>query len=128
MAEITPYTDDWQEALIQLWNECGLSRPWHDANKRVREHIQAPIAQVWLLTEGEQLIGAVNVSAQPGKPGCIYYLAVKPSESIKGYGQQLMQHAKQQMQDMGCMEAELIVNDTQIALMEYNKQMEALCG
>ena len=78
--------------------------------------------------EGGQLIVAVNVSAQPGELGCIYYLAVTPSESIKGYGQQLMQHAKQQMQDMGCMEAELIVNDTQIALMDYNKQMEAVCG
>ena len=128
MAEIIPYVDTWQEALVQLWNECGLSRPWHDANKCVRAQIAAPISQVWLLTENEQLIGAVNVSNRPGEPGCIYYLAVKPSESIKGYGQQLMQHAKQQMQEMGCMEAHLIVNDTQVPLMDYNKQMEALCG
>ncbi len=128
MADIIPFSNDWQEALVQLWNECGLTRPWHDANKDVRESLQAPVAQVWLLVEEEQLIGAVNVAVQLRQSGCIYYLAVKPCQSIKGYGQQLMQHAKQQMQALGCMQAQIIVNDKQVPLTDYNKQMEALCG
>lgn len=128
MAEIIPYTDAWQEALVQLWNECGLSRPWRDTNKRVREHIKAPISQIWLLTEHQQLIGAVNLSHYPFEAGYIYYLAVKPSEAIKGHGQHLMQHAQQQMQAMSCMQAYLVVKDSQVPLLDYNKQMEALCG
>ena len=111
MAEIIPYQQAWQNALTALWDECDLARPWHDDNLDVRMHLLAPVAQVWLLVDGETLIGAINIAIHADQTACVYYLAVKPEEAIKGYGKQLMEFAQTQLHELGCVEAMLLVRD-----------------
>ena len=111
MAEIISYQQAWQNALTALWDECDLARPWHDDNPQVRIHLRSPVAQVWLLVDGDRLIGAINIAIYADQTACLYYLAVKPEEAIKGYGKQLMEFAQNQLHELGCTDAILLVRD-----------------
>ncbi len=38
--EIRPYRESDQDAVVALWNECGLVRPWNDPVKDIRRKLR----------------------------------------------------------------------------------------
>ena len=96
------------EALVKLWRECGLLRPWNDPVKDI-ERKQADRNGWFLVGEtGEQLMASAMVGYD-GHRGSVYYLAVAPEFQGRGYGAVLMKRVEELLIASGCPKINLMV-------------------
>jgi ribosomal protein S18 acetylase RimI-like enzyme len=105
---ISPITDADVEAVIALWQRCGLTRPWND-----------PAADIALARRGSNstiLVGrhqtAIVASAlvgHDGHRGWVYYVAVDPVAQSKGFGRAIMAAAEDWLRQQGIAKIMLMV-------------------
>ena len=118
---IRSFREEDTEAIVALWQACGLTRPWNDPYRDISRKLTA---QPELFLVGE-VSGAPMASAMvgfDGHRGWVYYLAVDPAHQGKGCGRMLMAHAEQLLIERGCPKINLLVragNDVVIDF--YNK-------
>ena len=87
---ITPYQSEYQVAVIELWNACGLVKPWNDPSKDIeRKAAHSPELFLVGLVDGK-VVGTV-MGGYDGHRGWINYLAVNPDAQQTGLGRALMQ-------------------------------------
>jgi ribosomal protein S18 acetylase RimI-like enzyme len=105
---ISPITDADVEAVIALWQRCGLTRSWND-----------PAADIALARRGSNstiLVGrhqnAIVASAlvgHDGHRGWVYYVAVDPGAQSKGFGRAIMAAAEDWLRQQGIAKIMLVV-------------------
>ena len=109
------------EAVVQLWRDCGLTRPWNDPHQDIARKLSVSPELFFIGTDAQgQLIATVMVGYD-GHRGWINYLAVHPSHQRQGHASQLMQQAEQLLTERGCPKLNLQVragNEVVIALYE----------
>lgn len=109
------------EAVVQLWNDCGLTRPWNDPHKDIARKLSVSPELFLIGTNGQGLLMATVMVGYDGHRGWINYLAVHPSHQRQGHASQLMQQAEQLLTERGCPKLNLQVragNEAVIALYE----------
>jgi len=78
---MTMHLRDFREAdrarLIALWDACGLTRPWNDANNDIDRSMTARDAMILVGLVDDKLVGSV-MAGHDGHRGWVYYLAVDP--------------------------------------------------
>lgn len=106
--EINEITDADVEAVVALWDACGLTRPWNTP--------QADIAFARSCDHATVLVGrnagAVVASAMVGHDGhrgTVYYVAVAPPRQGQGLGKAIMAAAEAWLRDHGVWKLNLIV-------------------
>lgn len=93
----TPDTD----AVVLLWQRCGLTRPWNDPRRDI-ERKRTVQPQLFIVAEAQtQVIGSV-MAGYDGHRGWINYLAVDPAWQGQGLGRALMQQAQDALLALGC--------------------------
>lgn len=109
--EILPYHTDFEHAVISIWQECGLVRPWNNPKRDIEKAVKTESAEILLgLVDGE-LAGTIMCGFD-GHRGWIYYLAVLPAFQSKGAGLQLVHAAEDWLKDLGVPKVELMVRDS----------------
>ncbi len=98
---IRAYNKKDQGTVISLWEECGLIVPQNDPIKDIERKLKVD-PDLFLVGVVENIIVATVMGGYEGHRGWINYLAVKPSEQRKGYGQSIMQSVEQLLTDKGC--------------------------
>ncbi|PIG08332.1 GNAT family acetyltransferase [Comamonas sp. 26] len=109
------------EAVVQLWNDCGLTRPWNDPHKDIARKLSVSPELFLVGTDDQGLLMATVMVGYDGHRGWINYLAVHPSHQRQGHASQLMQQAEQLLTARGCPKLNLQVragNEVVIALYE----------
>ena len=109
------------EAVVQLWNDCGLTRPWNDPHKDIARKLSVSPELFLIGTNGQGLLMATVMVGYDGHRGWINYLAVHPAHQRQGHASQLMQQAEQLLTARGCPKLNLQVragNEVVIALYE----------
>ncbi|MBI5320542.1 GNAT family acetyltransferase [Bradyrhizobium sp.] len=96
------------EAVIALWQRCGLTRPWNDpasdiALARRRENSTVLVG----LADGA--IVATAMVGHDGHRGWVYYVAVDPDRRKKGLGRAIMDAAEQWLRAAGLPKLQLMV-------------------
>jgi ribosomal protein S18 acetylase RimI-like enzyme len=99
--KIRPYKESDKETVISLWRECGLVVPQNDPAKDIERKLKVD-PDLFLIGETENGIVASVMGGYEGHRGWINYLAVKPSEQRKGYGQSIMQAVEALIRKKGC--------------------------
>jgi ribosomal protein S18 acetylase RimI-like enzyme len=99
------------DAVIALWEACGLTRPWNDPALDFRRAIEGPTSAVLVLRGGDALAGSVMVGCD-GHRGWIYYLAVAPARRREGLGRELMEAAEAWLREHGAPKLQLMVRTT----------------
>ncbi|MBI1373005.1 MAG: GNAT family acetyltransferase [Phycisphaera sp.] len=105
---IRPYQSRDEDAVVALWERCGLTRPWNDPRKDIarKQAVQA----AWFLvgeidgnsgTDPGTLVGSV-MAGYDGHRGWINYLGVDPDHRGNGYGRALMTEAERLLRAAGC--------------------------
>lgn len=99
--QIRAFSEQDQAAVISLWSQCGLLRPWNDPVKDIqrKRHIQPEMFLVG--TTDNQIVGSL-MAGYDGHRGWINYLAVAPSHRKRGYGRLLVRHAENLLRQAGC--------------------------
>ncbi|MEJ5127144.1 GNAT family acetyltransferase [Comamonas sp. MYb21] len=109
------------EAVVQLWHDCGLYRPWNDPHKDIARKLSVSPELFWVGVDEQGAVMASIMVGYDGHRGWINYLAVHPSQQRKGYAGQLMQRAEAELTALGCPKLNLQVragNEAVIAFYE----------
>lgn len=103
-----PFADADEEAVISLWERCGLTRPHNDPAKDIAFAREQPASDI-LVGELEGGIVASVMVGHDGHRGTLYYVSVDPDLQGKGYGRQLMRHAEGWLKAQGVWKLNLLL-------------------
>jgi ribosomal protein S18 acetylase RimI-like enzyme len=108
MMQVRPFERADEPAVVALWEECGLTRPWNDPHKDVARKlaVQPELFLVGVLDEG---VIATVMAGYEGHRGWVNYLAVAPAFRGRGFARELMQHVEQLLLRRGCPKVSLLV-------------------
>ncbi|HXH35869.1 MAG TPA: GNAT family acetyltransferase [Plantibacter sp.] len=118
--QIRPFHSSDTEAVITLWHEVGLTRPWNDPAKDI-ERKSTTQPELFLVAEqGDDVVGTAMVGYD-GHRGWAHYLAVSSSLQGTGLGRDLMAEAERLLIALDCPKINLMVrtgNDRVIGFYE----------
>ncbi|QLC26260.1 GNAT family acetyltransferase [Parasphingopyxis algicola] len=97
-----------RDAVIGLWRDCALTRPWNDPVADFAAAIGNPTSDILLLAEGDTPIATVMVGFD-GHRGWVYYLAVHPGHRRRGLGGRMMKAAEAWLRERGSPKIQLMV-------------------
>lgn len=111
-----------EDAVVDLWQRCGLTRPWNDPRKDIRRKLSvAP--DLFLVGVSEGAVIATVMAGYEGHRGWINYLAVDPEHQEKGFGRMIMAEAERRLAAMGCPKINLQVRDTNEAVIAFYRRL-----
>jgi ribosomal protein S18 acetylase RimI-like enzyme len=105
---IAEIADSDVEAVITLWQRCGLTRPWNDPASDIalaRRNANSTI----LVGRADGAIVATAMVGHDGHRGWVYYVAVDPDRQKKGLGRAIMNAAEQWLREAGLPKLQLLV-------------------
>jgi len=105
---ITPITDGDVEAVIALWQRCGLTRPWNDPASDIALARRNPNSTV-LVGRADGAIAATAMVGHDGHRGWVYYIAVDPDRRQNGFGRAIMNAAETWLRAAGLPKLQLLV-------------------
>ena len=107
-----------QQALIDLWAECGLVVSWNNPQKDIQRKL-AVGADLFLVGELNGVLMATVMGGYEGHRGWANYLAIKPDLQGKGYAGVLMTELESRLLAKGCPKINLLVRDTNIDVVRF---------
>jgi ribosomal protein S18 acetylase RimI-like enzyme len=111
MIEIRSFSPgDDEDAVIALWQECGLTRPHNDPRRDIRRKLLVQ-GELFLVGVSEATLVATVMAGYDGHRGWLNYLAVHPSCRRRGLGRQLVEAAEARLRTLGCAKINLQVRD-----------------
>ena len=109
------------EAIVQLWNDCGLTRPWNNPYKDIERKLGVqPEMFLVGVDDGGKIIASVMFGYE-GHRGWVNYLAVHPAHQRKGPARTLKQRGEAMLTERGSPKLSLQIrsgNDAVIAFYE----------
>ena len=111
-----------EAAVVALWRECGLTRPWNDPHKDIaRKLTQQP--ELFLVGAIVDEVVASAMVGFDGHRGWIYYLAVAERYRKRSYGRALMQEAERLLAERGCPKLNLLVRSSNSGVIEFYRKL-----
>lgn len=101
LMEVRPFEDADEEAVVDLWNRCGLLRPSNDPHKDIARKKKFQRELFLVAVESGAIVGTA-MAGYDGHRGWVNYLAVDPARRRKGYGRALMDEAQRRLLALGC--------------------------
>lgn len=102
------------DAVIALWHEAGLTRPWNDPRADIERKLAVQpelflvAAEPRAVSSGEDIVGSV-MAGYDGHRGWLYYLASATARRGRGIGRALVRAAEDRLTAMGCPKVQLMV-------------------
>ena len=96
------------EAVIALWQRCGLTRPWNDPASDIalaRRNANSTV----LVGRAHGALVATAMVGHDGHRGWVYYVAVDPASQKQGLGRAIMAAAEQWLRAAGLPKLQLMV-------------------
>jgi ribosomal protein S18 acetylase RimI-like enzyme len=108
---IRPFTISDESAVIDLWRQCDLVRPWNDPRKDIARKLGVQ-PELFLVGELAGELVATVMAGFDGHRGWVNYLAVSPAHRRAGLGRSLMRHVEAELAARGCPKLNLQVRTT----------------
>ena len=116
--KLREFADADEDAVVELWRRCGLTRAWNDPHKDIarKRRVQRELFLVGEL-EG-RIVGSV-MGGYDGHRGWVNYLAVDPEQRRGGLGRALMAEVETRLRALGCPKLNLQVRDDNVAALAF---------
>lgn len=120
--KIRSFRPEDEDAVIALWEECRLTRPWNDPRKDIQR--KGTVQPEWFLigTIEEQIVATV-MAGYDGHRGSVYYLAVSPQHQRKGLGQEMMREVERLLKEAGCPKLNLLVRQSNTSVVQFYESL-----
>jgi len=120
--EIRSFRPSDEEAVVRLWEACGLTRPWNDPRKDIaRKLTEQP--ELFLVGTCDGEVVATAMAGFDGHRGWVYYLAVASGRRRQSFGRQLMQEAERRLIERGCPKLMLMVRSSNRDVVEFYRKL-----
>jgi len=120
--EIRSYRPGDENAVIALWREGGLLRPWNDPKRDIERKLTEQPELFLVCEAGGELVGTAMVGYD-GHRGWVYYLAVAESHRGRAIGTALMRRAEQLLVERGCPKLNLMVRHGNTAVLKFYESL-----
>ena len=105
---IAEIADSDVEAVIALWQRCGLTRPWNDPASDIALARRNPNSTVLVGRAGSAIVATAMVG-HDGHRGWVYYVAVDPYCQKQGFGRAVMDAGEAWLRAAGLPKLQLLV-------------------
>ena len=119
---IRPYRAEDEQAVVALWQACGLTRPWNDPRKDIARKLTVQPELFLVGEEGGKLV-ATLMAGYEGHRGWVNYLAVSPDCRRQGFGRVLMQEAEERLLALGCPKLNIQVRSTNAEVLGFYRAL-----
>jgi len=109
-------------AVKDLWEACGLTRPWNDPEQDIRFALAGPSSAGLVGTEDGRIVAALLVG-HDGHRGAVYYVGVDPAARGKGYGRAIMQAGEDWLRGQGVWKLNLLVRQSNDAVVKFYESL-----
>ena len=120
--EIRPFNRDDEAAVISLWDQCELLRPWNDPKKDIERKLQVR-PDLFLVGIVDGQIVATAMVGYEGHRGWINYLAVSPAYQRRGFGREIMAAAETRLRECGCPKINLQVRTSNQHVIDFYRSV-----
>jgi ribosomal protein S18 acetylase RimI-like enzyme len=120
--QIRPFQPSDEAALVALWEECRLTRPWNDPRKDIQRKL-AVQPELFLVGVIDGAVVASVMAGYEGHRGWVNYLAVAPRMRGRGFGRALMQHVEAALWQRGCPKVNLQVRASNREALEFYRHL-----
>jgi ribosomal protein S18 acetylase RimI-like enzyme len=120
--DIRTYQPRDEEAVIRLWEQCGLIRPWNDPRRDIARKLSEQPELFLVGHIGTEVIGTA-MAGFDGHRGWVYYVAVSPGHRRKSYGRRLMQEVERLLMARGCPKLNLQVRAANREVIEFYREI-----
>lgn len=120
--QIRSYQAPDESAVVALWHDCGLTRPWNDPQKDIaRKMTEHP--ELFLVGTVDGMLMATIMIGYEGHRGWVNYLAVAPAYRQQAIGRRLMDEAEQRLLALGCPKINLQVRSSNEAVLAFYRRL-----
>jgi ribosomal protein S18 acetylase RimI-like enzyme len=120
--KIRAYQAPDEEAVVALWQACGLTRPWNDPHRDIARKLSEQ-PELFLVGTHEGALIATAMVGFDGHRGWIYYLAVAPQFRARSFGRMLVQEAERLLIERGCPKLNLQVRSTNTEAIAFYRKL-----
>jgi ribosomal protein S18 acetylase RimI-like enzyme len=99
---IRPFARPDTDAVVALWEACGLVRPWNDPRQDIERKLTVQPELFLVATDADERVVAAGMAGFDGHRGWVNYLAVRPDLQGSGLGRAFMGEFEQRLTAMGC--------------------------
>ena len=110
------------DAVVQLWTDCGLVRPWNDPHRDIQRKVNEQ-PELFLVGESDGQVIATGMIGYDGHRGWVNYLAVTPDRQGSGLGRLLMARAEELLTERGCPKLNLQIRAGNTAVIEFYRSL-----
>lgn len=119
---IGPATAADAPAVADLWERCGLVRPWNPPAADFARAIEGPSSAVLIAREADAIVGSIMVG-HDGHRGWVYYLAVAPNRRRAGLGRALMTAAERWLRAENMPKLQLMVRADSAEALAFHRAL-----
>ncbi len=115
---IREFQEEDADAVVALWQVCGLVKPWNDPHKDIQRKLTVG-RELFLVGEIDGRIVAAVMGGYEGHRGWVNYLAVHPDFRWKGYGRLLMDAVENKLLALGCPKINLQIRENNLDVIQF---------
>ena len=119
---VRPFEQADTDAVVKLWQWCGLTRPWNNPYEDIALKIDFQPELFFVGTLDDQVVATV-MAGYEGHRGWIQYLGVSPDRQRQGIGSRIMMEAERALRKLGCVKINLQVRETNQAVIAFYEQL-----
>ncbi len=106
------------DAVIDLWQQCELTRPWNDPRRDIQRKLGVQ-RELFVVGEAEGQLVATAMAGFDGHRGWVNYLAVVPGRQGLGWGRQMMEYLEAALREQGCPKINIQVRETNARVLSF---------
>lgn len=119
---IRAYRETDQAAVVALWRECGLVRPWNDPVKDIQRKLLVQ-RDLFLVGTLSGRLAATVMAGYEGHRGWINYLAVAGDSRGRGIGRRMMDEAEARLRAIGCPKINLQIRSSNAEAVPFYRSL-----
>ena len=120
--EIRCFNAEDEPAVIALWQQCDLVRPWNDPHRDICRKLK--VNPEWFLVglvDGQ--VVATIMAGYEGHRGWLNYLAVAPEFQRRGLAREIVAEAERLLRKTGCPKINLQIRTSNQAVIEFYRRL-----
>lgn len=111
--DIRSFAIEDEQAVLAVWERCGLVRPWNDPREDIRRKLQVR-SDLFLVGTVDGRIVATVMAGYEGHRGWVNYLAVAPEHQRAGLARRMMVEVEGRLRASGCPKINLQVRSDNV--------------